>query len=341
MLDLDALHAALRASTDLNVARDDLFPLPAKGVAHDHVRLGDSGWLARVPRFNQWGLAPDEALAYEAAAFDRAAPSGHTPALFGTLPTGAGVPRGALLVQYIDGRPPVLPDELPALAQALAALHRLPLPDVRAPLQVHDDPVSATLKVIETQAAHLPRAGLDPAAQAAITEELDAARALAQATDRPQLCLVGTDTHPGNLLIDPAGRAWLVDLEKALYGAAAIDLAHATLATSTGWDPDVAARLGRAEIASFYAAYLALLPAAAADALRPWLLPLRRLTWLRTITWFARWQADWSDSKGTAERDPALAAHIERFVAASLSPEGVEAVRAEWLGPMPLDLDKT
>ncbi|MEC9208676.1 MAG: aminoglycoside phosphotransferase, partial [Pseudomonadota bacterium] len=86
------------------------------------------------------------------------------------------------------------------------------------------------------------------------------------------------------------GDAIFVDLEKVIYGSPAIDLAHATVYTSTMWDPDVAAALDKAEIAAFYDAYFGELPPALAQRVHPWCTPLRRLTWLRTITWCAKWK---------------------------------------------------
>jgi hypothetical protein len=129
--------------------------------------------------------------------------------------------------------------------------------------------------------------------------------------------LVGTDTHPGNFIVRAEGRAVLVDLEKALYGSPAIDLAHATLPTSTLWDIDVDARLGAADVARFHAAY----EAAGGVALAPALIALaRRLTALRSLLWFARWAAGELAAPGV---DPAVAEHMRGRVALFLSPDFV------------------
>src|SRR5215831_14881205 len=90
------------------------------------------------------------------------------------------------------------------------------------------------------------------------------------------------DTHPGNFLVDRDGVAWFVDLEKVHVGSPAIDLAHATLATSTLWHPDVGKVLSRDETRRFYTQYLEKVGSTQAKALEPWLQPMRRLTWLRT-----------------------------------------------------------
>ena len=97
--------------------------------------------------------------------------------------------------------------------------------------------------------------------------------------------------------------------------------------------PYLQASLSAEEITRFYRRYLALLPTDVATTLRPWLLPCRRLTWLRTMMWFARWRIaaasspDWSESRV----DPTLLAHIRRHIAASLDPDAVAEMRAEWL----------
>jgi Ser/Thr protein kinase RdoA (MazF antagonist) len=323
---------------------EDVVPMREKGVAHAHYRL-PQGLVLRAPRLSQWALAPADNLAYQAACFRRAEQSGATPRLFSVLPVGADLPRGALIVEAIDGRPPRLPDDLPALAAALARLHALdvPAPAHRPPLVDHArfGPIAGTLAVIERQAPALEAADLPGATRGALLAELAWARQLAAdsaATDQP-ICLVGTDTHPGNFVLRENGEAVLVDLEKALYGSPAIDLAHCTLPTSTTWDLDVQAVLSRDQIIGFYRHYLELVGTRQAARLRPLLAPSRRLTWLRTMMWCARWRVaaatspDWSQ----ARVDPVLLAHIRRRVAALFDPDFVAAMRAEWLAGPPLE----
>ena len=67
-------------------------------------------------------------LRYQAACFRRASASGHAPRLKRVLPPCADLPLGALIVEYIAGRPLHMPAELAQIAPALAALHNLPLP---------------------------------------------------------------------------------------------------------------------------------------------------------------------------------------------------------------------
>ena len=151
---IDALRQAL-VSAHRPEATAELQPLADSGLAHWHLRLVGSGLLARIPKQSQLGLDAAAHLAYEAACFERAAASGHTPGLVAVLPPSAALPRGALLVHEVDGRPLRLPQDLPALVQALAALHALPLPaaPARAPLRDPADALADLAHEVDTQAA--------------------------------------------------------------------------------------------------------------------------------------------------------------------------------------------
>lgn len=333
--DLAALQRALRATDGFSaVGAGDLEPMRAKGLIHAHVRIRGAGAVLRIPRLSSFGLGPAENISYQGACFGRAVASGHVPLLIGSISPQADIPWGALIISEIVGGTPPVPDALPAIAQALAAIHALPVPaeDMRAPVPSHVDPVAATLDVIEAQAEFLDDAGLSPAALSQINDELARARAFATdmvGADIP-VTLVGTDTHPGNFMTRADGTAVFVDLEKMLYGAPAIDLAHATVYTSTMWDADVATALSGEEVSAFYAAYFAAMPPALAERIRPWCSPLRRFTWLRTTTWCAKWRvqsrngAAWS----AAQHDPAYIHSVRDRVADYFDPATIEAVRA-------------
>lgn len=347
MLNLDDLHAALTSGGEFSdLARAELRPLKAQGLAHDHVALGRRGVLARVPKQSQFGYAAAENLAYQAACFERVSTSGHGPKLHGVLQPTELLPMGALLVEEIDGRPLRLPGDLPATAEAMAAVHSLPRPpaDRRPPLEDHSDPVAGAMAEIEAQAEFVPEAELDPEARQEIERELAWARDFAKGVDGPQpITLVLTDTHPGNFLIRRDGRAVIVDLEKALYGSPGTDLAHHTVYSSTTWDTEVHAELTREEIAAFYRSYLDGADPALARALRPWLLPMRRITWLRAITWCVKWSvahrkerleakqaAESTEDWSAVNTDPALIAHVAGRVATYLAPGILRQMTAEW-----------
>jgi aminoglycoside phosphotransferase (APT) family kinase protein len=354
--DLSALHRAL---LDLpafaRVGRDDLVPMEVKGLAHDHVAIRGTGALLRVPKQSQFALSAADNLAYQAACFERVSVSGHAPRLHGVLAPRPSLPMGALVVDHIHGRPPRLPEDLPAFAEAMARVHSLPLPapEARPPLADHQDPVGSALAEIEAQARFLDDAGLAPGARAQIDHELAWARAFGSTTaagPAQPVTLVLTDTHPGNFLILTDGRAVIVDLEKALYGSPGTDLAHATVYSSTTWDLDCHAVLRVEDVARFYRCYLEIAQPDLAGRLRPWLLPMRRLLFLRAITWCAMWRVKQArtrlEAKHDAEStedwsaeasDPALIAHVAGRVADYLSEATLEHMRAEWLGSPSLD----
>ncbi|MBM3541291.1 MAG: aminoglycoside phosphotransferase [Alphaproteobacteria bacterium] len=337
-----ALAAALRRAGGFDdVAADKIEPLPVRGLQHRLYRVTGlvregAGVLLRVPRQSHWGLLPADNLAYQAEAFRRAALADVPPRLFAVLPPDAELPWGALAVEEIAGVEPRLPEHLPAIADALFAIHMLPVPGSKAPLIEQPDTVVATLATIEQQARSLDAAGLSADALLQIEDERRWARAYAESVvgQREPRTLVLTDTQPGNFVVEPSGIARAVDLEKAMYGSPTIDLAHATIEPSTRWDNRVDWVPEPDAVARFYKRYLARSPAAYASALRPWLKPARRLVFLRTITIFARMAAadrrgDWSG----LDLDPAFLEHTRAHIARCHDAERLRAMRAEWLDP--------
>jgi hypothetical protein len=335
---LDRLRRALQAARS-PWADAALQPMADKGLAHHHVRLLGSGAIARLPKQSQMGLDAQAALDYQAACFQRAAASGAAPQLIGRLPPSDALPRGGLLVQEIVGRSARLPHDLPAIAIALAAIHALPLPAPahRAPLRHDADPLQALRDEIDAQALHLESAGLDATSRARIEAQRTALQRHNEAALRPLRRLIAFDAHPGNFIVRDDGRAVLVDLEKARYSFAALDLAHATLYTSTTWDVDVFAELTLDEIAGVYDTWAAHTEAAAIE--RAWWLPLRAAMWLWSVTWCAKWRAlsqrrartdgrgeDWSQSLS----DAALVAHVRDRVDCYLSAPVIERVVDEF-----------
>ena len=327
--------------TDILAAIRDGEALPATGTAHGHVRLKD-GRLARIAYAHEGDPTAAARLHLQADAFRRLAPAGRTPKLYEMIEPRPGLPGGALIVDFIEGRAPRLPDELDTLADTLARLHSLPLPASESPIPRQDNPFRATLDVVEQGAQRfLDKAIADPGARAGIVEELELMREMANTlAHRPQpLSIALADTHPGNFIVDRDGIAWFVDLEKVHVGSPAIDLAHATLPTSTVWHPDVGKVLSLAEVGRFHDSYLAQIGETRAAELRPWLQPMRRLTWLRTTLFMARWKvqteaprdpsdpSQWSD----AGLSPAMRDHLRSRIALSFERETIRSIRAEWL----------
>ena len=337
---LASLRSALQHAR-LPFADAPLHLLGDKGLSHHHVRLVGTGLLARLPKQSQMGLGAQANLAYEAACFERAAPSGHVPLLHpphGLLPPSAALPRGGLLVQEVIGRSARLPQDLPAIVRSLAAIHSLPLPAAaeRAPLLDAADPLAALRAEIDAQATYLDAAALAPGTRALV----DVVRAnfahLCERSERPPRRLIAFDGHPGNFLIRSDGSAVLVDLEKARYSYPPLDLAHATLYTSTTWDLDTCAELTPLQVLQAYAVWQQ--HCDIASALRPWFVPLRAAMWLWSVTWCAKWRVlsprpvsrsadgeDWSQQHSS----DALIEHVRGRVDCYLARPAIERVLQE------------
>jgi thiamine kinase-like enzyme len=239
-------------------------------------------------------------------------------------------------VQEIVGQPARLPHDLPAIATALAALHTLdlPAPAERAPLIDAADPLRDLLAEITAQASYLEQAQVAPTVTLVVGQQTETLRRLCEQAPRPPRCLIAFDGHPGNFIVLADGAAVLVDLEKCRYAYPGLDLAHATLYTSTTWDLHTHAVLSQSEVLAAYSVWAeAAGPLAAAS--RAWQLPLRRAMWLWSITWCAKWRVlsrqrasvsaageDWSAEHSAV----LLVAHVRERVDHYLSEAVVEQV---------------
>lgn len=250
------LSAHLRTQLAQALGRPiDLAPLADKGLAHWHVRLIGTGLLARIPKQSQMNLGAVDNLAYEAACFERTAGCGHVPQLVRVIDPSPGLPWGALLVEEINGCPASEPAHIAPIMQALAAIHTLPVPapEHRPPLLNESNPMLGLLALISVQAVYLDHPALSGPSRRVITTRLEAlARTLPRLADSLAPRLISFDAHPGNFLITAVGLAVLVDLEKLRYSYPPLDLAHATLYTSTTWDVAASFELSTSQVAQAY-----------------------------------------------------------------------------------------
>lgn len=340
---IESLHKALSKYAVFSyLEKDDLNVVTTKGLVHDHVLLksdnhSDYQMVVRIPRLSQFGLEPRENLKYQAACFSAASPSNHTPKLILVVEPSANLPMGALVVEHIKGKNIVLPSDLNGMAECFARVHSLQTPETpdHSELIYHIDPIRGVVKTINEQSKFISEATSDPEVQKILREEVEWAGDFANQNSNlhppPRLCL--TDTHPGNFLVDASGKVLFVDLEKALYGSPAIDLGHATILTSTLWDFDIQVELSRNDIINFYQAYLDFLPVNLENEIRPWLMPMRRLAWIRSTTWSCKWAAR---KQGSGEIEAGLRGQIQNHIAKRLASfvdlRTINLVRSEWIG---------
>jgi len=269
----------------------DICRLNDKGLAHWHYRLKGTGLLARIPKQSQMGLGPQENLAYEAACFQRTVACGHVPRLDRVIQPSQELPWGALLVEEITGFPADDPVHVATIMKTLASIHVLPVPtaDERAPLLSESDPLDGMFRLVLAQSVYLDHPLISEPSRHTITKRLnDLTAAVPKICDGLAPRLITFDAHPGNFLITPTGKAVLVDLEKLRYSYPPLDLAHATLYTSTTWDVDASFSLSTAQVARAYEVWMSAAGAIAEPYLAA-LIPLRELMWLWSVTWCAKW----------------------------------------------------
>ncbi|XKH60674.1 aminoglycoside phosphotransferase family protein [Halomonas sediminis] len=331
---LNALAAELHQA---GIAFHNLDPMPDTGLAHDHIWISREGadWVARLPKQSQMNLPPQANLDYQAACYQRTSQGGHTPHFHGMLAPSESLPRGALLVEAIDGRLARLPQDLALIAKALASLHSLPLPPraQRMPLLAPADPWGAMRNEVEVQARWLESACLPREVIRAIQAEL---AALPKGLEEASPSLISFDTHPGNFLVTPDNRAILVDLEKCRYGLPGIDLAHTSLYTSTTWDITNRAILDSEQVLAFYRGWQAAMPESVSAET---LLACRRATWLWSLTWCAKWRASHLETRDARQRgedwsfelsDDNLITHVRDRVDHYLSQDAIVHVQNEF-----------
>ncbi len=307
---LEAVKAALdEAHPDLRAVHPNCFtPLSSSGLSHDHIRLGESGWLLRIPRGNQLGMAPEAYLALQTDCFTIAAQSGHAPNIAGILPPQGALPDGALVVEEIRGRKSSGPQDAAFIARAMAAIHAI-RPEHSSGLQIADHPLSSQHFLIsDVFAQSVDAPTLHPKTAALLHTEkqrvLDGIESLRN-SDLP-FSLIGGDSHPANFMITPDSKAYLVDVEFSMFDVPFIDLADSSLPITQRLDPDITTWPPRVR-EGFYKEWRSHADAdlvACSDRLRTVAEDAVRL---RTLLWLADWstkeQADISKDVTPRARD--------------------------------------
>ena len=96
--------------------------LPATGTATAMCDCATAAW--RIAYAHEGDASAAGRLHAQAAAFRHLNPAGRTPSLHEVIEPRAGLPGGALIVDFVAGRTPRLPDELALMADTLAASMR-------------------------------------------------------------------------------------------------------------------------------------------------------------------------------------------------------------------------
>ena len=213
--------------------------LHGSGLNHDHLVLGQSGWLARIPRGNN-NPDSDAYLKQQEAIYRAAAASKHTPELLTALAPMEDLPHGVLIVRRIENaRKADFGRDYLAIAKCLAS-------------------INTTAPPLSLKAAETPGASQREFIEAMLVPSLDSSRlkartrlllesALEQCDDDlarmshfPALPtrFVATDAHPANFLIDRQNKAWFVDLEYAAVDCLLVDSAMAACPLARQLNPE-------------------------------------------------------------------------------------------------------
>ncbi len=213
-------------------------------------------WVLRVNMGSQIGRS--DQIAYEYNALCLLAESGVTPLPYAVDDSRKGLPYGVLAMSYLPGGRMDYRRDLAAAARLFARLHSLQVPADHA-LIVEERPLSMTYEeCARLLPTYLESEMADPVLRDYLAEVLDWAEyarhgEVTFAAD-PWPCLINTEVNSGNFIADrEAGRLYLVDWEKPLYGDPSQDLSHFCAPMTTLWKTDYRMTVG--ERATFIAAY--------------------------------------------------------------------------------------
>jgi hypothetical protein len=290
---LDLIANAVRALPDFRtLGAQDLRIMTGKGLTHDHIAISHTGWLLRVPRRNQLDMTPDDYLDYQQKCYAAASQSGHAPACLTTIHPQTGLTQGALVIQTIEGRKPLLPQDWPAMAKALAALHSLPPERYAQAVQASERPFASQDFLLNTLfRPSYEQSVLPPESRALMDAELQSINDFLHRQKQGQkgMALLGGDSHPANFMIDKAGKAWLVDLEFMLADMPHIDLADAGLPLTANLEPDIRPCHDAVARTSFYKAWVNQVPSAMAQDFEPAMDMAERMVRMRSLLWLCDW----------------------------------------------------
>lgn len=268
---------------------EDFKPLASSGLTHEHILIGQTGWLLRIPRNNQLGMSSVDYLNHQKKIYTLAKQSGVTPDCLDFVPPSESLPQGALVVQYIEGRCIQSENDLPAVAKCLSDMASINV-EQQSYLTAVQYPFSSQWFVInEIFGEFFDSPQIDPAVRIILKQEKEAVWQEIEKLKGQMMPvgLIGGDSHLGNYRIDPKGKAWFVDLEFICFDVPGIDAADAASSLTLRLDPDNAFQITSQARTNFYKTW--------ADGLKDSienkdLLSLcERVINLRTLAWMCYW----------------------------------------------------
>ena len=319
--------AEIDAFADLK--ENDLTEIDSRGLAHDHIKLGDTGWIVRIPRGNQLDMDDADYLNLQKGIYEAMSASGATPDILGVIQPNADLPHGALIVEYIEGRNIQSEADLEAVAECLGKIHKMPIPEKVEPLDKADHPLAGQEFLLTDVFAD---AFKSDALSSETRQLLQAERAdllqdiaeLKQDKNIP-LSLIGGDSHLGNYLIDKQGKAWLVDLEFAAYDLALIDLADASLSITSKLDPYIGVTPSDETVKKFYKTWKKTVGQDFTDKTEKLISLTERVVQLRTLAWLSYWVSEGRDKENNKVSQKSLE-NWDKMAAHYLEADNLRAV---------------
>ncbi|MEH0022493.1 MAG: aminoglycoside phosphotransferase family protein [Desulfobacter sp.] len=266
--------------------------------------------VLRINHGSQLGLG-DRQIAYEYQVLEALANSGVTPRPLACHPNPGPLDGGAMLMEFLPGKPLDYRQDLDKAAHIFSRVHAVPAPDT---LIIQADPV---MDIARESTGLLQRFPAHPLEQekALILAYRDEVTTLADQTrdlfKTEEMCIVNTEVNSGNFLIGDAG-AFLVDWEKAVVSYRYQDLGHFMVPTTTLWKTDV--RLTPEDRQRFLTAYhRAACPEMDIDEMIRKTQVMERAILLRALSWcFMAWYEYTRQDRALQNRDTFL--KIEQYL---------------------------
>ena len=256
---------------------------------------GTARSVCRLVTASQMEMALPTQTAYEYTALELLQGSGVTPRPLFCDPSLGELPYGLIVESYLPGRPLDYRLDLLGAAEAVAAYHRLPVPD-DAPLfrptallaAIYDESLGF-FSVFRAAPGRL--APLVPLFESAFVKAQQrlADEAIFWRGNRP--VFVNYDLNPYNFIVAAAegeqGPVAVIDWEKARISTPAQDLAHFLVITTTLWKQSRAYLLSDEEEDRFLATYINAREAIDGPLLREQVALMKFFIYLRALSWCA------------------------------------------------------
>lgn len=190
----------------------------------------------RINHGTQLGL--DNQIGYEFGALGAVASSGVTPRPLALVERDELFDRGAMLMEYLPGRPLDYTGDLDSAAECLARIHRVPYDVERGSLLVQANPINEIVAESRSLLARYPEHPLRDAARTIRAYRCHVERLATTTTfGDDEITITNTEVNAGNFLVHH-GRVRLVDWEKAVASYRYQDLGHFLVPTTTLWKTD-------------------------------------------------------------------------------------------------------